>query len=522
MFRVYFSLILFTLLFLFSGCYFSWEGSLARLSLEILRSSEVEMAPGARVSEESFETVVFWKGKLNWRKVSGSGETGDPLISGYINSNPDQETKSKEPESETGLKSLLEDGKEARATGEHEEGTLDPGPGDSSRTGKFSSTFGFPLNLNPKGFRLEMRLKRGALSRKIRIIFMGRNLRNLLNFVVEGCRVHLFSKDEQNNSYLYDSSPLFLPKNSSEDLNLVMDWSQQTFLLSAVRPDNSLVALGSIVKTDSPLITSGSAFVGEELVPLQIEWSFTNRPVDTSFDCLISHFEERCKSNSVRMSGVSDLGFLGLSSDRGFLKVAFQFPPRERLPVSIRMMQGGELGATISFSLDQMVIHAEGNSFKHFFQEVYQEGEWLNLDLIPISNLSLDYLTRVLRHACPRRILDLKGGSSCLETVRKDASLFLRESRSHPTKDSCEGEFLQNLERSGMVLTRAYKVLDKQETEAPAWTGGADSAAGFRMLMAIDDEIIGKLEELVAVNLRIYLEPLRKCDSEKQRIPEWI
>lgn len=329
---------------------------------------------------------------------------------------------------------------------------------------------------------------------------MGRNLRNLLNFVIDDCRVYLISKNEQNKVNLYDSSPLFFAKNSSEDLQLVMDWSEETFVLSTVRPDNSLVALGSIVKTNSPLIISGSAFVGEELTPLQIEWSFANQPTSTDFRCLISFFEERCKSNSILMSSVSDPGFLGLKANQGFLKVAFQFPPKERLPVSLRMLQDWEMGVEIHFSLDQMVIHAEGNSFKHFFQEDYHEGEWMNLDLIPISNLSLDYLNRVLRVACPRKIFELKGSSSCLEMARKRGSLGQRESHSHQVGGSCERELLRNIERSGMVLSRGYEVPDEREAEAPGWTGGAGPDTGFRLLMAIEDEIIGKFGKLISAS----------------------
>ncbi|POM82674.1 hypothetical protein CmeUKMEL1_03575 [Cryptosporidium meleagridis] len=354
-------------------------------------------------------------------------------------------------------------------------------------TVKFFNTFRFPINLNPKGFRLGMRIKFGASSSPIKIIFLGRDLKNLLNIIIKGCRIYLFSKDNKGSGFFYDSSPLFISKNATEDLQLIMDWTENTFIVSAIRPDNSQVALGGIVKTDSPLVASGSAFIGESLNPLQIGWSFKNMPVNSRFECLISHFEERCKSNSIQITNILYESFPGIKADRGFLKVAFQFPPKESLPVTLRIMQDKELLVSIQFSLDQMVIHEAGKSFKHFFINKYQEGEWLNLDLIPISNLSLNYLIFILRTLCSKRIFDLKSTSSCLESSQEGSNPTKEYRDQGPKKGSCENEFLQNIARSRKILGREYGVSGTQQFEA------FHSSNVFKLLLAIDEEIIGNL-----------------------------
>ncbi|OLQ18099.1 hypothetical protein ChUKH1_17990 [Cryptosporidium hominis] len=354
-------------------------------------------------------------------------------------------------------------------------------------TVKFFNTFRFPLNLNPKGFRLGMRIKYGASSNPIKIIFIGRDLKNLLNIIIKECKIYLFSKDNKSSGFFYDSSPLFISKNSTEDLQLIMDWTENTFRVSAVRPDNSQVALGGIVKTDSPLVAFGSAFIGEALNPLQIGWSFKNMPGNSRFEYLISYFEERCKSNSIQITNILYESFPGIKADRGFLKVAFQFPPKERLPVTLRIMEDKELVMSIQFSLDQMVIHEGGKSFKHFFLNKYQEGEWLNLDLVPISNLSLNYLIFILKTLCSKRIFDLKSTSSCLESSQ-EGNNPAKEYRKHDSKKgSCKNEFLQNIARSGKILGREYGVPESQQFDA------FHSGNGFKLLFAIDEEIIGNL-----------------------------
>lgn len=65
MFRVYFSLFLFTLLFFLVGCFLSWESSFARLPLEIIRSAKVEMALEVLISKNALETAAFGGRKLN-------------------------------------------------------------------------------------------------------------------------------------------------------------------------------------------------------------------------------------------------------------------------------------------------------------------------------------------------------------------------------------------------------------------------------------------------------------------------
>ncbi|KAJ1613751.1 hypothetical protein OJ253_66 [Cryptosporidium canis] len=461
MFRLYFSLILFTLSFLFVGCFFNWDSNYLRLTSEILRSAGKEMSFYMHIlkrnpeiaSIDKHHEIPFGRGSNNtYTESSPEGKNG---------------TQIQERVSEEILSPEINFALGARK--------------------KFFSTFGFPLNLDHRGFKLGMKLERGSISNKVRIIFMGRDLRNLLNIVIDGCRIYLFSKDEKNSSYLYDSSPLFLPKNNTESLQLIMSWSEKTFRLFEARPDNSLVALGSIVKTDSPLAGSGSAFIGDDILPLKIEWSFENLPIVAGFDCLINYFEQRCKSNSVRIGGTSELGFLGLRPDQGFLKIAFQFPPSERLPVTLRMMKDGDLEVEIQFFLDQMIIHSNRNSFKHFFLNNYQEGEWLNLDLVPISNLSLDYLTLVLKKVCSRKIFGFKGITSCFEINQKEDPPG--EPIYNPHKNTCKNEFLQNIERSGKILSHGYGIQKNQQEGSFQQTPETSS----KIFMAIDHEIIGNI-----------------------------
>lgn len=397
----------------------------------------------------------------------------------------DDEALFEENRNETYQEDLIEESKMVKNLQGSFEETPESEPTVEEDKRKFFNSFRFPLNLDPRGFRLKMKLKYGINSDPIKIIFMGRDLKNLFNIIIKGCRIYFFSKDNKNNSYLYDSSPLFLSKNSSDDLKLIMEWSEKTFRVSAVRPDNTQVALGSIVKTDSPLIASGSAFIGEALIPLQIEWNFTNKPVNTKFDCLINYFEKRCKSNSIWIVDTSNKRFLPLKADNGFLKVAFQFPPKEKLPVILRMVEDKELAVTIEFFLDQMVVHVNGDSFKHFFLDEYQEGEWLNLDLVPISNLSLNYLIQVLKIACSKKIFGFKSTSSCLGSSKD------------PGKESCENELIENIARSGKILGRGYGV-PKNEFKTVNWiekieiSNTSNYSNNFKLLMAIDEEIIGK------------------------------
>ncbi|KAH8582676.1 uncharacterized protein ELE39_001332 [Cryptosporidium sp. chipmunk genotype I] len=458
MYKYYFSLFsFFTFSLILTGCYFNWENNYGRFAFKILKDVKVDFAFDSYISKENLETEVFGK--------------GHEILLGESRNDGNQEN-------------LLENSEDTERSEGYSGEILDLVKNFIANTNNFFSTFRFPVNLNPRGFSIGMRLKYRMNSDPIKIIFIGRDLRNLLNIIIKECRIYLFSKDKSN-GFLYDSSPLFISKNSSEDLQLIMDWTENTFRVSAIMPDNSQVALGSIVKTDSPLIASGSAYVGEALNPLQVEWNFKNRPLNARFECLINYFEERCKSNSIQMSNTSDKNFPGLKADRGFLKIAFQFPPKERLPVSLRMMEGEELALNIQFSLDQMVIHESGKSFKHFFLNRYQEGEWLNLDLVPISNLSLSYLTLILKTVCSRKIFELKSTSGCFESNLNE---------NNPTRGSCENEFLQNIARSGKILGRVYGIPNSQEFET---FNTFNSSSGFKLLMAIDEEIIGKQKNLV-------------------------
>ncbi|OII74995.1 uncharacterized protein cubi_03105 [Cryptosporidium ubiquitum] len=472
MYKLYFSLFfLFTFSFLLVGCYFNWENNYVKFAFEIFRDAKINFPFNSYISRHSFEIQIFEK-------------HGETLFEEFRN-----ETKQEDLVEKVEIVKNLQDSLEV---------ILESEPIVTENRRKFSNNFGFPLNLNPRGFNLMMKIKYGRNSEPIKIIFMGRDLRNLFNIIIKECRIYLFSKDNKSNGYFYDSSPLFLPKNSSDYLHLMMEWSEETFRVSAVRPDNTQVALGSIVKTDSPLIASGSAFMGETLIPLQIEWNFTNKPINVRFYCLINYFEGRCKSNSIRILDTSNKRFLSLKADRGFLKVAFQFPPKNKLPVNLKMIGDKELAVTIQFFLDQMVVHVNSNSFKHFFLNEYQEGEWLNLDLVPISNLSLKYLIQTLKIACSTRIFGLKSTNSCLDSI-KEGNSSTKDRNKDSAKGSCENDFLQNIARSGKILDRGYKLPKKKElktfnlTEETEISDTSNSNNNFKLLMAIDEEIIGNI-----------------------------
>ncbi|KAF7458106.1 hypothetical protein HWI79_1308 [Cryptosporidium felis] len=348
------------------------------------------------------------------------------------------------------------------------------------------NSFFFPVHLNPNGFRLKMRIHQEIGIYPIKVIFTGRDLKNLINIVIEDCRIYLFSKIERNKGYLFDSSPLIFPMKKALSLNLFLDWFEETFRISTVNQDGSHIPLASIVKTDSPLVASGSAFIGDFFDPLQIEWELFNSLTNPYFGCRINYYEERCKSNSVEISKNLKSNFLGLKPDEGYLKIAFQLPPKFKLPVEIPIEDGENI--KFLFFHDQMVIKTKEILLKHFFSEAYIEGEWINLDLVPISHSSLNFLIYKLGVECQQKF---PGGKyDCLGLERNKN---LESLESEEEANLCKVELRDNLERSKQIAIQRIKSPENSERNLTKIIDLKPSGNNSRLFIAIDNEIIGNI-----------------------------
>ncbi|KAH7648449.1 hypothetical protein FG379_000373 [Cryptosporidium bovis] len=339
-------------------------------------------------------------------------------------------------------------------------------------------SFKFPFRLNPSGFRLLMKIRIESTFYPITIIFVGRDLKRLINIVIESCRAYIFSENRKG-GYFYDSSPLLFPVKDTNYIELVMDWFNETYTISTLNNGHQ-TALGNNVRVNSPLVTAGFAFIGKEFRPITIGWVFENDPFISDFSCEISYYEERCKSYSIVILENKHKHFNGININEGFLKVAFQYPPKYKLPVKLNI--GKKI--VVEFDYEKLTVKSRNKPSKtHFFFDKYEEGEWINLDLVPISIDLINSLNSTMKN----------------NMNTQEYNINISANSSH-----CLKEVLGNINRYNRIIFKNnYSVLNKKmnETSIEDKYGKPNP---YKLLFAIDNEIIGNITINSGVFNRLY------------------
>ncbi|KAH8739721.1 hypothetical protein FG386_001428 [Cryptosporidium ryanae] len=327
-------------------------------------------------------------------------------------------------------------------------------------------SFKFPFRLNPNGFRLLMKIKVESTFHPITIVFIGKDLKRLINIVIESCKLHIFSKNRKG-THFYDSSPLLHPIKSTNYIELIMDWFDETYILSTLN-NGYQIALVNNVRVNSPLINAGFSFIGREFKPITIEWVFENNPFFSNFTCEIGYYEGRCKSYSIDILENKHKNFEGMSVNEGFIKVAFQYPPNYKIPVKLAI---GKEGLVIEFHYEKLIIRFNSDTLEtHFFSDKYEEGEWLNLDLVPISTDLINYID-----------------STTQDKLKTSTQKY--DSNSSENSSYCFKEVLGNINRHSRIIFRNTNYYFPNETSIKSKDGKPNT---YKLFFAIDNEIIGK------------------------------
>ncbi|KAL7066499.1 hypothetical protein ACR3K2_30390 [Cryptosporidium serpentis] len=246
--------------------------------------------------------------------------------------------------------------------------------------------FPFPVHKMDSGFTLTMGILLDKnITYPMNIKFIGRNQQIVISLFIEDCKIYAIAPRNNFGVKPFDSSPLPEPISTRNKFELLFLWDNEKYEV-IYKNSRLYIPLISIVNTRSALIAYGIAFLGK-LEPLDILWNYKNRYLNQKYICNISNYEGRCKSSEI-MFDTKNTTFNGWDPNIGFLKLAFQYPSTNILPIQLNIESiNNEIIGTAMFYQKNMTINLGNKEMKLItFNKNYVISEWINIDLIYLTS----------------------------------------------------------------------------------------------------------------------------------------
>ncbi|OII72555.1 hypothetical protein cand_012380 [Cryptosporidium andersoni] len=290
--------------------------------------------------------------------------------------------------------------------------------------------FPFPVHKMDNGFTLTMGILLDKnITYPINIKFIGRNQQIVISLFIEDCKIYAIAPRNNFEIEPFDSSPLPEPISTRNKFELLFLWDNKKYEV-IYKNSRLYIPLISIVNTRSALIAYGIAFSGK-LEPLDILWNYKDRYLNQKYICNISNYEDRCKSSEI-VFDTKNTTFNGWDPNISFLKLAFQYPSINTLPIQLNIEDiNNEIVVTAMFYQRNMTINLGNKETKLItFNKNYVTNEWINIDLFYLTSdyheIINDRRYKAKNFTNYTNIMEFSTNTSqsCIKTIQGNYNLF--------------------------------------------------------------------------------------------------